>query len=548
MQSILWKLNKFDKLKEIAEIESYDVRHDPTVVPRSSGADENNAFVSERPAPRSETVRQLHYSCADYQELYKNGKTTPNDIVESFLSLIRRDDHPPGKHSVAFLDSKVDLIRKAAQASTDRHAKGKPLSPIDGVPIAIKDEADVAGYGRCAGSKLELPKSAEHASWCVQKLEEAGAIVVGKTNQHEMGLDTTNNNPNYGTPPNPHNANYYTGGSSGGSAYAVAAGLCPIALGVDGGGSIRLPAAFCGVYGLKPSHGRISCRPTPDAGSVGVYGPIAGSLDDLALAYRIMAQPDAGDRKSALFPSALSHNTPDLRPPQKSHPKVLGIYTDWLDRADANVRAMFDAAISHYKTAHNYKIVPITLPLLPQNQKAHALTILSEIRSTLTPAQIAQLTYPNQLLLNVAGSHATAQDFLAAQRLRDMLMRHLAFLWQQHPGLIVATPTVPMAGWKVADPGDVKIGGRGVSDGDTSLRSMEYVFVANWTGCPAVSRPMGYEEGSGVPVGLMGMGEWGTEEQLMEWAREGDGLCEVRRPVGEGAWVDVLGRVGKGEE
>lgn len=280
----------------------------------------------------------------------------------------------------------------------------------------------------------------------------------------------------------------------------MAAGLVPIAVGADGGGSIRLPSSFCGVYGLKPSHGRVSGRPTHTLGSVGVYGPIAGSIDDLALAYRIMAQPDALDRKSAMFPSPLAKA--DLTPQKAEGKKYIGLCKPWISRSDPAVVSLFDKAISYYTSERGYEVIDISLPYLPEGQKAHALTILSEVRSSVTPAQIARLTYANQLLLNVVGSHATCQDFLAAQKLRELLMTHLAWLWEKYPGMVVVTPTTPCAGWKVGNPSDVVKGGRGVSDGDMSLRSMEYVYVANWTGCPAISCPMGFVDGN-VPVGIM---------------------------------------------
>lgn len=352
--------------------------------------------------------------------------------------------------------------------------------------------------------------------------------------------DTTNNNPNYGTPLNPHNPAYYTGGSSGGSAYAVAAGLCPIAIGVDGGGSIRLPASFCGVYGLKPTHGRISAGPAPEVGSVGVNGPIASSIDDLAVAYRIMAQSDPTDRRSAMFPSPLT--TINVQSQPEGRTKFLGICRDWVDRSDPVILKMFEDTVGIYSRKHNYEIVNIDIPLLPQGQKAHALTILSEIRSTVTHAQISRLSYPSQLLLTIAGSHATCQDFLAAQRLRDMLMRHLAHLWEKFPGMLIVTPTTPCTGWKIGNPRDVAKGGWGVSDGDMSLKNMEFVYVANWTGCPAISCPMGYAEGD-IPIGLMGMAEWGSEEQLLAWAKEGEGIVGdggARRPQRQDGWVDVL--------
>jgi Asp-tRNA(Asn)/Glu-tRNA(Gln) amidotransferase A subunit family amidase len=213
-----------------------------------------------------------------------------------------------------------------------------------------------------------------------------------------------------------------------------------------------------------------------------------------------MAQPDALDRKSATFPSPLVKADLSLQKPEGK--KYIGIYRPWISRSDPAVVSLFDKAISHYSTECGYEVIDITLPYLPQGQKAHALTILSEVRSAVTPTQINQLTYANQLLLNIVGSHATCQDFLAAQKLRELLMAHLAWLWEQYPGMVVVTPTTPCAGWKVGAPSDVVKGGRGVSDGDMSLKSMEYVFVANWTGCPAISCPMGFVDGD-VPVGIM---------------------------------------------
>ena len=301
-------------------------------------------------------------------------------------------------------------------------------------------------------------------------------------------------------PLNPHNQGYYTGGSSGGSACSVAQGLCPIALGMDGGGSIRLPASFCGMYGLKTSHGRVSERagPAKHWNSVGVAGPIASNVDDLALGYRVMAQPDLGARASAPFPSSLVKDPVGVA--SQGGRKFLGVYHDWVDRSDPAVLDMFNQSVDYLVKSQGYEVVQITIPFVPEGQKAHALTILSEIRGSVSQADISKLTYANQLLLNVAGSHATAQDFLFAQRLRCLQMSHLQWLWEKYPGMLLVTPTTPCAGWKIKKPSDLT--GYGVSDGDMSLRSMEYVFLANWTGNPAISCPMGYAEGD-VPVGLM---------------------------------------------
>ena len=486
-----------------------------------------------------------------------SGKVTPSEVVDLLLPLIRRDTQPAGQYSVAFIDSKADLVRAAAKASTERYRAGKPLSELDGVPLAVKDEVDLTGYKKTFGSKLDFTDKEGRTSWCIQKWQDAGAVIIGKTNMHEKGLDTTNNNQTWGTPLNPHNDGYYTGGSSGGSAFAVAAGICPIALGVDGGGSIRLPSAFCGIYGLKTTHGRVSPRVGKEwVDSVAVHGPMASSIDDLALGYRIMAQPDPGSMRSSAFQTSLVNSSFS---PQVGT-KFLGIDRALVNRADKVVLDMFNAAVDAYVKTHGYEIVNIKIPYIPEGQKAHALTILSESRSQLSPEQISKLSWHNQLLLNVAGGHASAQDFMFSQKLRNLLMCHLAWLYETYPSMLILTPTTPNAGWKIGKPSDIT-SGYGVSDSDMSLRSMEYVYLANFTGNPAISCPMGYTDDN-VPVGLMvhsiliplllcvaltalqAMGDWGSEEQLIAFGKEGEsflaGGSGLHRPKDEQMWLDVL--------
>jgi Asp-tRNA(Asn)/Glu-tRNA(Gln) amidotransferase A subunit family amidase len=186
VQGIFWKLNKFEKLKDIQALQNYESRHDPTVVQLLEHGQEPFSLVNvQGPARRRD--ERAYYTCADYHELYKSGKLTPTAVVESLLPLISRESTPPGEHSVAFLESKADIIRKAAAASTARYASGKPMSVLDGVPLAVKDEADLANYSRTLGTKLDFTNAANKTAWCVEKWEAAGGIVVGKTNMHEMG-------------------------------------------------------------------------------------------------------------------------------------------------------------------------------------------------------------------------------------------------------------------------------------------------------------------------------------------------------------------------
>ena len=391
----------------------------------------------------------------------------------------------------------------------------------------------------------------------MQKWEDAGAVILGKLNMHELGLgefifhqmllsgfifqahklsDTTNNNPVTGTPLNPHNPHYYTGGSSGGSAYAVAAGLFPFTLGADGGGSIRIPSAYCGIYGLKPSHGRISSSPTTGlASSCGVLGPMACNMGDLEYAYRIMANPDPYDTISSTFAPPVPSST------LSNEKKIIGIYKPYFEVAEPAVLDACNAAVRHYEST-GYTVVDITLPYLPEGQLAHAITILGEITTDIT--DFTGLSSANKILLSI-GKHTPVADFFLAQKMRHLLMQHLAFLFQKYPGLLIVTPTTPNAGWHISGgAADLR---NGVSDANMSLKTMTYVWMANFMGCPSLTVPVGRvnpQEGEGkVPVGLMAMAEWGEEEQLLAWGRLaeewawGSGEERMAKPDN---WVDVM--------
>ncbi|KAE8417225.1 amidase signature domain-containing protein [Aspergillus pseudocaelatus] len=556
IQSYFWRNAGFDIIHNIPHLKQYPARYDPTVIPVLENKLNISLSPAELPIPtQRRNGLSGYYTSADYHALYKSGELTPIAVAETLMPLIRRDAKPPGKHSVAFLDSQIERVRAAAEASTKRYKDGKPLGPLDGVPVVVKDEVHIEGYRRTLGSKLDFTGEFTGTSWCVKKWEEAGAIIVGKTTMHELGLDTNNNNPNHGTPRNPHNRNYYCGGSSGGSGYAVSAGLVPIALGADGGGSIRIPSSFCGIWGLKPSHGRISATPTVSlAQTVGVYGPMAASIDDLALAYRIMAAPAPAeqDPSSASFPDPL---TALQAWSSKPRTKTIGIARDWINRAEPPVRAVFDRALDFYRK-QGYDVIDITIPYLPEGQRAHVLTIMTEIASGLTPDQIGKLSAPNKVLVSMGMWQISGQDFLASQRLRSIIMCHLAYLFRKHPALLILTPSTPIPGWKINGEADLS---RGLSDGKSSVRNMEYVWLANFTGCPAINCPAGYVQDTRVPVGLMAMGEWGTEEDLIAFARDGEAILDLpenqlsskgqvgeqstglRIPHGEGSlWEDVI--------
>ncbi|KAF2731618.1 amidase signature enzyme [Polyplosphaeria fusca] len=524
-QSFLWNNAGFNKLRSRAELDHVEARYDPTVIPIPTPSHEPIASYT---AESSLRVPNGHFHAA-----FKAGRLTPIDVAESLLPLIRRDVEKRSPHSTAFVQSQIELVKQAAEASTRRYRNGTPLGVLDGIPFAVKDETDVRGYKRHVGTKHDYTKSKDvETSWCVKKLEEQGAVMMGKLSMHELGLDTTNNNPNWGTPLNPYNEKYYTGGSSGGAAYAVAQGIVPFAVGSDGGGSIRIPSNYCGIYGLKPSHGRVSIAPLHQTDiSTVVQGPLAGNMVDLEVSYRVLAQPDPSHPSSRLFAPPRPLTTP--------RSKKLGIYKPWLDRADPPVKQACQEALN-YLLKLGYEVVDITIPLVHEGQLAHAMTILNETLAS--QPDVSDISSPNAVLLKVA-SQTPARDLLLAQRLRHLIMQHLAYLFQVHPGLIIVTPTTPNAGIPIGE-GDLSYG---VSDGNTAVRNMEYVWLANFTGVPCIQFPVGYVEprqGKGkIPVGLSGNGEWGAEEELIAFGYDGERYLNEAFDGGRvrpEAWVDVL--------
>lgn len=315
----------------------------------------------------------------------------------------------------------------------------------------------------------------------------------------------------------------------------MSAGLIPIAHGTDGGGSIRIPSSFCGIYGLKPSHARVSARPTSNASmTTTVHGPLASNMVDLEVAYRVMATPDPDHPISSLFRAP--------RPQKGSRKKLLGVYEPWLDRADAPVQRACRSAIDFFVSAQGYQVVPITIPLLHEGQMAHAMTILNETATAWT--DVSSLAPDNKVLMSVA-TKTPATDFVRAQKIRNLLMRHLAHLFAEHPGLMIVMPTTPNAGCHIKG-GNSELR-YGCNDANNTIRTMEFVWLANFTGIPAITVPVGYVdpvEGQGkIPVGLMAMGEWGSEDALIEWGYDGEEYLHStleggrRRPK---TWVDVL--------
>lgn len=221
------------------------------------------------------------------------GKMSALDATEAALARIKQHDTILN----SFTDVTADRARAKARAVDAEIAAGKTVGPLAGVPVAVKNLFDVAGLSTRAGSKInrDLAPSKRDAT-LIERLEAAGAVLVGALNMGEYAYDFTGENVHDGPSRNPHDTTRMTGGSSGGSGSAVGGALVPIALGSDTNGSIRVPSSFCGIFGLKPTYGRLSrARSFPFVASFDHLGPFARSVTDLALAYDAMQGPDADD-------------------------------------------------------------------------------------------------------------------------------------------------------------------------------------------------------------------------------------------------------------
>ncbi len=245
-----------------------------------------------------------------------SGRIGALSLVEATFARIRSRD--PLLNSFTAITEQRALLR--AQALDDARARGQPSPPLAGVPFAVKNLFDIAGMPTLAGSKINRDASpASRDATLIERLEAAGAVLVGALNMGEYAYDFTGENLHDGPSRNPHDLNRMTGGSSGGSAAAVAGGLVPLALGSDTNGSIRVPSSLCGLFGLKPTYGRLSRAGTfPFAASFDHVGPLARGARDLALAYDAMQgydtfDPVCADRAAESVTSLLERGADGLR-------------------------------------------------------------------------------------------------------------------------------------------------------------------------------------------------------------------------------------------
>jgi Asp-tRNA(Asn)/Glu-tRNA(Gln) amidotransferase A subunit family amidase len=482
-----------------------------------------DSAVPEQEWPKSSAVgsRGFHFATVfDYAKAYRDGKTTPEEVAKKVLGAIEASNSstPPLRAVIAV---NREEVMKQAREATQRIKAGKPLSVFDGVPVAVKDEVNMLHYGTMVGTAFLGKSPATEDATIVARMRTAGALLVGKTNMHEIGIGVTGLNPTHGTTRNPYNPDHFTGGSSSGSGTAVAAGLVPIAISADAGGSIRIPASFCGVFGLKSTYGRVSEHgAAPLCWSVAHLGPIAGTATDMALAYAVMAGPDLRDLNSLHqpLPTLKNWDQLDLRGLK------LGVYKPWFQHADSEVVAACESMLKRF-TDIGAEIREISIPDLELNRVAHTVTIVSEMVQAMSYTYVEHhCEHGLDVRLNLAlGRALSSQDYVLAQRARTRIIKNFSVALARVD--MILTPTTAITAPLI--PRDALPNGN--SDLTTTINIMRFATAANMTGLPAVSFPVGYTK-NGLPIGMQAMGRAWDEATLLRLAINAEQTIERKAP------------------
>jgi amidase len=391
----------------------------------------------------------------------------------------------------------ADRALAAAQAADERMARGEPIGPLHGLPIAHKDLHDTAGIRTTYGSPIFRDHVPAADAPIVARLKAAGAIAIGKTNTPEFGAGSQTFNPVFGPTLNPYDLTKTCGGSSGGAAVALACGMLPIADGTDMGGSLRNPAAFCGVVGMRPSAECLSLPLTPSWGVLSVDGPIARSAADLAMLLGAMAGNGA-------FEADLERDFKGARIAWSSHLADVRFDRRVRSAVDAQ-RRVFDAlgcivvdddadwsgADEAFRTLRAWAIRAKYGAIVDANRALVKDTVLDEV---------------------ARGGRLAAADVAAAERAQTALRRRLAAFMERYDYLILPTTQVPP--FDVTEPYVREIDGVAMGSYIDWMKSCYYVSI---TGHPAASVPCGLTA-DGLPVGLQIVGRAAADRAVLQLA------------------------------
>ena len=456
--------------------------------------------------------------------LYKNRDLTATEVITSLYEDIERTD----KDVHAFLSICRERALEEARRLDARIASGEPLEPLAGVPVAIKDNMTIRDMTTTCGSRILENYVPPYTATAVERLRSAGAIVVGKTNCDEFAMGSSTENSGFFVTRNPHNLDRVPGGSSGGSAASVASGTSVIALGSDTGGSVRTPASFCGVVGIKPTYGRISRYGlVAFASSLDQIGPIAKSVRECAQALEVISGFDHFDSTSADI--SVPEFVKDLDRPIKGI--RIGVPKEYFVAGlDAEVRAKTEAGMRIYEdlgcTLHE-----ISLPHTEYAIATYYLIATAEASSNL--ARYDGVRYgmrvdhsglqdmyrrtrhsgfgqevKRRILLGTYALSAGYYDayYLKALKVRTLILRDFQKAFEQVD--IILTPTSPTVAFKI-----------GEKTGDPLSMYLSDIFTITQplAGIPAISVPCG-KNSENLPIGLQLMGNHFEEALLLSVA------------------------------
>lgn len=458
------------------------------------------------------------------RRLYQARELSPVEVVDAVLERIDRLNPVLN----AYLTVTADLARARAQASEDRWRRGEPAGPLDGIPYSVKDLEETAGVRTTYGSKWFERYVPSRDGVVAERLKAAGGVLLGKTNTPHFGHKDSCDNL-LGPPcRNPWKLDRTPGGSSGGAGAAVVAGLGPLAHGSDGAGSIRIPAALCGVVGVKPSLGRVPYHPNPDYWAArSTHGPLARTVRDAALMLSVLAGPDPRDPLSIDAPPEdyVAACEGDLRGLRVAWSPDLGSAA-----VDSEVAAIAERAARRFEELGcRVEAPPVRWPASQEFHRIlwevgmaarHADRVQERpewieptlLRMVLHASQVSALQYGRALLART-GFYVAVQEFFEDY---DLLL----------------TPQMPVAAWSVV-PGEEpqEIGGR---RGVTMYDRLAFTYPFNLTGQPAVSVPCGMTH-EGLPVGLQIVGRWHSDALVLRSAAGFEALqpwAHLRPPVG----------------
>jgi Asp-tRNA(Asn)/Glu-tRNA(Gln) amidotransferase A subunit family amidase len=423
-----------------------------------------------------------------------SGRVQARALSEVYLGAIERINPQIN----AYIDLRSSLMQDQAHMA-DRRRADSAIGRLDGIPLALKDNFDVAGWP----TRVGLPgrrEPVEHDAHVVQRLRASGAVLVGRTNMDEGGLGAVTGNPHFGATHNPHRHGYTAGGSSGGAAAAVAAGLAVAAIGSDSLGSIRIPASYCGVYALKPTHGEISARGlVPAARRLDCVGLLARGVDDLTVLLQVLAGYDADDARSRRRRVAFA--LPDWEPGNLR----AGFLPDLAAvGVQPEVIEVFEAAMAKLPHAiGDRRTVDFDDWDFVRTRRAGLLLMEAEMLGTFA-ADLADTAYPvSPRFRDMLGyaSRKSAADYAAADRVLDAATLKMRRLFAQVDVLVLPTTSQGAFSLDAAVP-----------DSQADLTSF-----ASLAGCPAISLPMGVLP-DGMPIGLQLIGARGSDLRLLELA------------------------------